>query len=87
MVAAVAWLGPLLIDSDLAENPVVQQLAKAEASLAGWDVLALPFLILIVLATHEIGHLVGGLSQGMRFLMLIVGPFSWHASVAGPRFE
>jgi hypothetical protein len=43
--------------------------------------------MLIVLGVHEIGHLIGGLSQGMRFLLLIVGPFGWHASVAGPRFE
>ena len=87
VVAAAAWVGPLLIDSDLAANRFVQQIAKAEASLTGWDVLALPFLILIVLATHEIGHLVGGLSQGMRFLLLIVGPFGWHASRSGTKFE
>lgn len=87
IVASAAWVGPLLIDSDLAENRFVQQIAKAEASLTGWDMLALPVLIFIVLATHEIGHLIGGMSQGMRFLMLIVGPFGWHASVAGPRFE
>jgi hypothetical protein len=36
---------------------------------------------------HEIGHLIGGLSRGMRFLLLIVGPFGWHASASGPRFE
>jgi len=87
IVASAAWVGPLLIDSDLAENRFVQQIATAEQNLTGWDVLALPVLILIVLATHEIGHLIGGMSQGMRFLMLIVGPFGWHASVAGPRFE
>jgi len=52
-----------------------------------WDLLALPVLVLIVLGTHEIGHVLGGLSQGMRFLLLIVGPFSWHASVSGIRFE
>lgn len=87
IVGLAAWLGPLLIDSDLSENRLVQQLAKAEESLTAWDLLALPILILIVLATHEIGHLVGGMSQGMRFLLLIVGPFGWHASVSGIRFE
>jgi hypothetical protein len=87
IVGLAVWLGPLLIDSDLSENRLVQQLAKVEGSLTAWDLLALPVLILIVLATHEIGHLLGGLSQGMRFLLLIVGPFGWHASVSGTRFE
>jgi hypothetical protein len=87
IVGLAVWLGPLLIDSDLSENRLVQQLAKVEGSLTAWDLFALPVLILIVLATHEIGHLLGGLSQGMRFLLLIVGPFGWHASVSGTRFE
>ena len=87
IVGMAAWLGPLLIDSDLSQNRLVQQLAKAEENLTAWDLLALPILMLVVLATHEIGHLLGGLSQGMRFLLLIVGPFGWHASVSGTRFE
>lgn len=87
LAGLMVWLGPLLTDSDLSENRLIQQLAKADEVLTGWDLLALPVLILIVLGTHEIGHLVGGLSQGMRFLMLIVGPFGWHASVSGVRFE
>jgi len=80
IVGLAAWLGPLLFDSDLSENLLVQRLAEADEILTAWDLLALPVLILIVLATHEIGHLVGGLSQGMRFLLLIVGPFGWHAA-------
>ena len=87
IVGLAVWLGPLLLDSDLSENRLVQHLAKVEGSLTAWDLLALPVLILVVLATHEIGHLLGGLSQGMRFLLLIVGPFGWHASVSGTRFE
>jgi len=87
IVALTAWIGPLLIDSDLSENRLIQRLAAAEDTLTGWDLLAIPILILIVLAPHEIGHLLGGLSHGMRFLLLIVGPFGWHASVSGPRFE
>jgi hypothetical protein len=87
IVALSAWIGPLLIDSDLSENRLIQRLVAAEDTLTTWDLLAIPILILIVLATHEIGHLLGGLSQGMRFLLLIVGPFGWHASVSGPRFE
>lgn len=87
IVGLAVWLGPLLIDSDLSENQLAQRLAAADEVLTAWDILVLPVLILIVLATHEVGHLVGGLSQGMRFLLLIVGPFGWHASVSGPRFE
>lgn len=88
--AAVAGLalaiGPF-IGSELAENRLVLKIAEANEVKTPWDLLAFPFLMLIVLGVHEIGHLIGGLSQGMRFLLLIVGPFGWHASVAGPRFE
>lgn len=87
LVASAVWLGPFLIGSDLSENRLIQQLAAADQILTAWDFLALPVLVLIVLATHEVGHLVGGLSQGMRFLLLIVGPFGWHASASGPKFE
>ena len=86
IVGLAGAIGPF-IETDLSENRLVLQLAEADKVLTAWDLLALPILILIVLGTHEIGHLLGGLSQGMRFLMLIVGPFGWHASVSGVRFE
>ncbi len=76
-----------IAESGLAGNQLVQQLSKANEILTAWDLLAFPVLILIVLATHEIGHVLGGLFQGMRFLMLIVGPFGWHASSSGARFQ
>lgn len=81
------WATKSLIESSLRESHLVQQLVAADAILTAWDLLALPVLILIVLAAHEVGHLLGGMSQGMRFLLLIVGPFGWHASVSGTRFE
>jgi len=56
-------------------------------SLNAWDLLAIPLLALLVIAIHEIGHLLGGLSQGMRFLLLIFGPFQWYATAAGIRFR
>jgi hypothetical protein len=87
IVGLVAWLANSLSDSWLAETRLIQQLREARGILTGWDLLAFPVLILIVLGTHEVGHLLGGLSQGMRFLMLIVGPLGWHASASGPRFE
>jgi hypothetical protein len=76
-----------LAESGLARNQLVQQLSKSNEILTAWDVLAIPVLILIVLGTHEIGHVLSGLSQGMRFLMLIVGPFGWYTSASGVRFE
>lgn len=51
------------------------------------DSLAVPVLLLLVIAIHEIGHLLGGLSQGMRFLLLIFGPFQWSATTDGVRFR
>lgn len=76
-----------LAESGLAGNQLVRQLQKADEILTAWDIAMLPVLILIVLGTHEIGHVLSGLSQGMRFLLLIVGPFGWHASASGIRFE
>ena len=46
-------------------------------ALGAWDLLMVPVLALLVIAVHEVGHLLGGLSQGMRFLLLIFGPFQW----------
>lgn len=73
--------------SMLSESQLVQKLEQAREMLTVWDLLAMPVLLLVVLGTHEIGHLIGGMSRGMRFLMLIVGPFGWHASASGVRFE
>jgi len=56
-------------------------------ALGTLDLLLLPVLILAVLATHEVGHLLGGFSRGMRFLLLIVGPFQWTRSPGGIRFK
>ena len=54
--------------------------------LTGWDFLVLPILLLIVLGTHEISHLIGGWSQGMRLLVMTIGPFGWRTSPSGVRF-
>ncbi|RYZ71588.1 MAG: hypothetical protein EOP91_10470, partial [Lysobacteraceae bacterium] len=42
-------------------------------ALSAWDLLALPLLVLAVIAVHEAGHLLMGLRQGMRFLLYVVG--------------
>lgn len=56
-------------------------------SLGGWDLLVLPLLYLLVIAVHEGGHVLGGLSRGMRFLLFIVGPFQLSSSASGVRFS
>lgn len=56
-------------------------------SLTAVDLLVLPLLILLVLAVHELGHLLAGMSRGMRFLLLIVGPMQWTRSPGGVRFK
>ena len=85
-VLAKRTLSPL-IGPGVSELRLIRQLTEAQELLTAWDILALPVLIFVVLSTHELGHLLAGLSQGMRFLLLIIGPFSWHASVSGVRFE
>ena len=44
-------------------------------------------LIVFVLAFHEAGHLAGGMSRGMRFLLFIAGPFGWIRGKDGVRFR
>ena len=56
-------------------------------ALTAWDLLLLPLAMLGVLAVHEAGHLLGGLSRGMRFLMYIVGPFAWFRGAQGIHFR
>ncbi len=48
---------------------------------------ALPFVWLLVVGWHELGHLVGGRITSGRFLLYIIGPFQWQRSPAGIRFS
>ncbi|MET1162472.1 MAG: site-2 protease family protein [Pseudoxanthomonas sp.] len=56
-------------------------------ALSPWDLLALPVLVLAVIAVHEAGHLLMGLRQGMRFLLYVVGPFGLVGGGEGIRFR
>jgi len=56
-------------------------------ALNAWDLLALPLIFVFVLAFHEAGHLAGGLTRGMRFLLFIAGPFGWVRGRDGIRFR
>jgi len=51
------------------------------------DLLAVPVLILLVLAVHEVGNVLGGFSPGRRSLVLIVGPFQWARGRGGVAFR
>lgn len=51
------------------------------------DALALLLLVLVVLAIHELGHLMGGFSRGMKFLLFVVGPFQWIKTADGIRLS
>jgi hypothetical protein len=66
------------------ELPWLRQRLDALTTL---DLLVMPVLILLVLAAHELGHLLGGFSRGMRFLLLIVGPFQWTRAQDGVVFR
>lgn len=88
MGAVAFYFGGKLLGRHLQDQPAVARwLDGALGALTGWDWLALPILLLLVVAVHELGHLVGGLSQGMRFLLLIFGPFQWNATNDGIRFR
>ncbi len=76
LAGAGAFVGYLLARFGLALPGVHTRLSN----LGRWDLLALPVLYLSAIAVHEGGHVLGGISRGMRFLLLIVGPFKLSRS-------
>lgn len=83
MGLAGAGFGILLAKAGMAFMPASASLKM----LTAWDLLALPVIIVFVLAFHEAGHLAGGMSRGMRFLLFIAGPFGWIRGRDGVRFR
>ncbi len=59
----------------------------AISHLVWWDGLVFVLLFVLVLAVHEMGHLLGGFYRGMRFLLFVVGPFQWRRTVDGIKFQ
>ncbi|MBX3737497.1 MAG: hypothetical protein KF715_12440 [Candidatus Didemnitutus sp.] len=49
-------------------------------------VLFLPFVWLLAVAVHELGHLLGGWAVGGKFLLYAVGPWKWQRTPGGVRF-
>ena len=83
MGAAGAGFGFLLAKTGMQWLPASVSLK----ALTPWDLLALPVIMVFVLAFHEAGHLAGGMSRGMRFLLFIAGPFGWVRGKDGVRFR
>lgn len=83
MGAAGAGFGFLLAKAGMEFLPSSLSLK----ALTAWDLLALPAIIVFVLGFHEAGHLAGGMSRGMRFLLFIAGPLGWVRSKEGVKFR
>lgn len=83
MGAAGGGIGFLLAKTGMEFMPASASLKV----LTAWDLLALPVIIVFVLAFHEAGHLAGGMSRGMRFLLFIAGPFGWIRGKDGVQFR
>jgi hypothetical protein len=64
---------------------------KASASMSGPVVLATVLLIIplffIVIAAHEAGHALAGITMKFDFRMYVVGPFLWDKEQTGWRFK
>lgn len=72
------------VGASATQSPLLREKLRV---LSGFDLLALPLLILLALAVHEAGHLLGGFRRGMRFLLYIVGPFQLSRTPSGIRFN
>lgn len=62
-------------------------IAKHLDVLTLYDLLLLPLTFFMVILVHELGHLAGGLSRGMRFMLLIVGPLRLRRTVSGLKLD
>lgn len=82
-MAAGAAFG-YLIGASATQSPLLREKLRA---LSGVDLLVVPVLLLLVLAVHEAGHLLGGFRHGMGFLLFIVGPFQLSRTPSGIRFN
>jgi hypothetical protein len=51
-----------------------------------WGISFLPVIVLVI-AAHEAGHAVAGISQNFDFRMFVVGPFMWDKEQHGWKFK
>lgn len=84
LVMLLSALGGYSISYFIFKVPGLKQSLPA---FNGFDAIAFLLLIMLVLAIHELGHLAGAFSRGMKFLLFVVGPFQWMQSPDGIRFS
>ena len=79
----IGGIAVLLVFSTPLFSPFIGSLRESSRPL---DLLFIIPILLLVIFVHELGHLAGGMVRGMRFLLLIVGPFQWAKSATGISF-
>lgn len=79
----IGGIAVLLVFSTPLFSPFIGSLRESSRPL---DLLFIIPILLLVIFVHELGHLAGGMVRGMRFLLLIVGPFQWAQSATGISF-
>lgn len=80
---AVGWLGARFG----AQKEWMRALFGPLDALNAFDLLLLPLWFFVVVLVHELGHLAGGMTRGMRFVLLIVGPFRLRRTVSGLKLD
>ncbi len=56
-------------------DELLTPLLEAMPSLAVFNGLLAALMLVLAIVVHELGHVVGGMLQGFRFVLFIVGPF------------
>ncbi len=84
LAGAALGYGGILVGKRLAHGGWLEH---GLGALGGFDLLLLPLTFFVVILVHELGHLAGGLSRGMRFLLLIVGPLRLRRTVSGVKLD
>jgi hypothetical protein len=74
LAGALIGIVGVLVGKALAGDWIAARLALAPAGMGIRWTIAL-FAMFGAVLVHELGHIVGGVSQGFRFMLLVVGPF------------
>ncbi len=74
LAGALIGMAGVLVGKAVAGEWIATRIALAPEGMGPRWAIALAAMFGAVLV-HELGHIVGGLSQGFRFMLLVVGPF------------
>lgn len=74
LAGALIGIAGVLVGKAVAGDWIATRLAVAPEGVGPRWAIAL-FAMFGAVLVHELGHIVGGLSQGFRFMLLVVGPF------------